>query len=284
MPTARPMLRAELADFLRRRREALSPAAAGLPAGTRRRTPGLRRDEVAGMAHMSANYYERLERGRGPQPSETILAGLADALRLGPDERDYLFRLGGRVAPPAARRADDVDDALLSVLAAVDPTAPAFICDDIATVLAQNDLHVALFGSLAGLPGLAGNMIWRWFSLPQERFVSGPAASFDDTGHGYVADLRAILAQRHDDPAAVSLVADLRATSAEFRDMWDQHRVSAPTCPTVTVEDERVGRLDFTCTVLIGPQSRQRLAVLHAVPGTGTRRRLTRLVDQRHRS
>jgi transcriptional regulator with XRE-family HTH domain len=271
-------LRDELADFLRRRRAALSPAAADLPAGVRRRTPGLRRDEVAHLANMSANYYERLERGCAPQPSPTILAGLADALRLLPEEREYLYRLCGHAAPPPPLNGD-ADHELVAVMAALDATSPAFICDDIATVVAQNPLHVALFGSIAGLAGLKRNMIWRWFCLPHARFAAGPADIIEGTGRGYVADLRRILAQRHHDSTVVALVSDLRERSAEFRELWAEHRVSAPSCPTVSLEDDRVGRLEFWCAVVMSPNSSQRLAIFRAVEGTPTRQRLAGLAS-----
>ena len=87
--------RAELADFLRTRREALQPEDVGLPRGARRRTAGLRREEVAALCGMSADYYSRLEQERGPHPSEQMLAAIARGLRLSLDERDHLFRLAG---------------------------------------------------------------------------------------------------------------------------------------------------------------------------------------------
>ncbi|MBC7269616.1 MAG: helix-turn-helix domain-containing protein [Streptomyces sp.] len=103
----------ELADFLRRRRELLQPSDVGLPAGTRRRTPGLRRHEVAELVGMSPDYYIRLEQARGPQPSPQMLTGLARALRLGVDERDHLFRLAGHEAPPAFGADEHVSPGLL---------------------------------------------------------------------------------------------------------------------------------------------------------------------------
>ncbi|MFG1603886.1 helix-turn-helix transcriptional regulator [Actinoplanes sp. NPDC049265] len=271
--SAWPARQRELADFLRRRRDGLSPGRAGLPDDPRRRTPGLRRDEVARMANMSENYYERLERGRGPQPSATILAGLVRALRLGPDESDYLHHLVGHAAPAAPSPDDRPDAELLPVLNALDAASPAFICTEIATVVTQNELHGALFGDLAGLAGLERNLIWRWFRGPH----GCPEPAAEATGRTYVADLRAVLARHHRDQAAATLVATLRANSAEFRRMWDEHRVSAPSCPTVTVADERVGLLEFACTVAVSPRSGQRLVVFRAVPGTPTTARLARL-------
>src|SRR5689334_23468692 len=92
--------RAGLAEFLRRRRESLQPEDVGLPRGTRRRTSGLRREEVAAICHMSVDYYSRLERERGPHPSEQMVASIAQGLHLSLDERDHLFRLVGHRAPP----------------------------------------------------------------------------------------------------------------------------------------------------------------------------------------
>ncbi|TDB83279.1 XRE family transcriptional regulator, partial [Micromonospora fluostatini] len=92
--------RTGLAEFLRNRREALQPEDVGLPRGQRRRTNGLRREEVATLCHMSTDYYSRLERERGPQPSHRMLAAIAQGLHLTIDERDHLFRLAGHHPPP----------------------------------------------------------------------------------------------------------------------------------------------------------------------------------------
>jgi transcriptional regulator with XRE-family HTH domain len=272
-------MRYELADFLRRRREALSPALAGLRAGERRRTPGLRRDEVAHLANMSTNYYERLEQGRGPQPSAAILAGLARALRLDPDERGYLYRLAGHAAPAVPKRDGFVDIRLLSVMRAVAATTPAFIADDLATIVAQNELHSTLFGQVTGLDGWESNMFWRWFGSGLWRNVLDSPARQEAIGRAYVAYLRVIVAQRDYDAAAVALIDDLRAKSDEFSRMWEEHRVSTSYSSTVSVLDPRVGRLDFDFAIMESARTRQSLHTLHAVPGTSTQLRLTRLVE-----
>src|ERR1700761_1027710 len=120
------MDRPALADFLRRHRENLQPSDVGLPAGARRRTPGLRREDVAARAAMSTDYSPRLEQQRGPQPSEQMLASLARALRLTSDERNYLFLLTGHTAPPLAAAGTHVPPALLRVLDRLDDS-PALI-------------------------------------------------------------------------------------------------------------------------------------------------------------
>ena len=108
--------RVGLAEFLRRRREALQPADVGLGAGQRRRTRGLRREEVATLAGMSVDYYTRLEQQRGPHPSEQMLTALARALHLTLEERDHLYRLAGHSAPDRLSRDDHVSPGMLRII------------------------------------------------------------------------------------------------------------------------------------------------------------------------
>ncbi|MGI8448979.1 MAG: helix-turn-helix domain-containing protein [Streptosporangiaceae bacterium] len=146
------MDRAELADFLRHRREALQPGDVGLPAGARRRTRGLRREEVAALAAMSADYYTRLEQQRGPQPSEQMLASLARALRLTSGERDYLFQMAGHNPPASVSAATHVAPALLRVLDRLADT-PALILSSLGETLVHNRMASALFGDNSGVHG-----------------------------------------------------------------------------------------------------------------------------------
>ena len=279
---ARPSDRVDLGDFLRRRREALRPGDVGLVPGTRRRTPGLRRDEVAALANMSVDYYERLERARGPQPSASLLAGIATALRLTAAERDHLYLLAGQAppvtAPPVSIEVvEAVDPGLQYVLDTMAATTPGYVSDDLSTILAQNPLNVALFGPFAGLPGREANLIWRWFTSPQWRSLLCPLSDEEPTGRSYVADLRATVAQRGHDRASTALVADLRAASAEFARMWDEHEVATLACLTKVVDDEQVGRLDLDCVIILSITSTQRLMLMQPTPGTATAERLARL-------
>ena len=264
----------ELGDFLRRRREALKPESVGLAPSGRRRTPGLRRDEVAELACMSAVYYERIEQGRGPKPSAAVLGGLARALRLTADQREHLYRLAGHVAPTPPEPDDYVDPGLLSVLTAVAHSTPGFISDELGTVVAQNRLNVALFGQFTGRPGYEPNLVWRWFTSPAWRFHLEPEDQHEQTGRAYVADLRTIVARRDHDPAATTLVEDLRKASDEFAAMWDDHEVSALHCATKHINDDRVGRLDLDCVIMLSPLSRQRMLLLRPAPATETAARL----------
>lgn len=266
--------RDELGDFLRRRRESLAPEAVGLRSDGRRRTPGLRRDEVAAMATVSAVYYEQLEQGRGARPSTAVLHGLAGALRLSADERDHLYRLAGRAAPVTGDPAGFVDAGLLSVLTAVECTLPGFISDDLGTVVAQNFLNTALFGSFAHRTGREANLVWQWFTSSTWRFKLEPEEQHEQTSRAYVADLRAITAQREGDTDAAGLVRDLRRASAEFVALWDDHDVSMLHCSTKRVVDDRVGRIDLDCVVVLSPLSRQRMLLLKPVPGSGAEERL----------
>lgn len=272
--------RGELGDFLRRRRESLTPQSVGLPTAGPRRTPGLRRDEVAALANMSAVYYERLEQGRGPTPSAAMVHSIAVALRLSADERQHLYRLTGQAAPAAPEPTGYVDPGLLRVLTAVEHTMPGFISDDLGTVVAQNALNVTLFGRFTGRPGRGANLVWHWFTCPEWRFKLEPEEQHEQTGRAYVADLRTIAAQRDRDADAAALVADLRRVSPEFAGMWDEHEVSALHCSAKRVVDDRVGPLDLDCNVVLSPLSRQRMLLLQPVPGTGTEERLAALVTR----
>ncbi|MEU1030472.1 hypothetical protein ABZ402_17285 [Streptomyces mirabilis] len=158
-------------------------------------------------------------------------------------------------------------------------TTPALICDDLSNVVAQNPLNIALFGTFTDRSGHEKNPTWHWFTSAHWRSALRSASPQEEkaTSLSYVADLRATLAQRGHDPAAATLVADLRSASAEFAEMWDRHRVSTLHCSTKSVFDRQVGRLDLDCVVLAGPLSRQRLLLLQPVPGTPTTDRLNRL-------
>jgi transcriptional regulator with XRE-family HTH domain len=266
------MDRAGLADFLRRRRERLSPGDVGLPPGVRRRTPGLRRDEVAQLAGMSVDYYTRLEQGRGPHPSAPLLASVARALRLTEDERDHVFHLAGQ-APPVRHSSDPhVSPGLLHVLNRLSDT-PAFVVSDLGDVLVQNAMSVAVQGDNASRGGLDRNFPWRWFTDPstRSRFPSEDWARHSRT---HVADLRATAARRRGDADVESLVRKLRAASTEFAALWDEHEVAVRRADSKRLIHPEVGVLDFLCETLISGVGDQILVVLYPRPGTDTREKL----------
>src|SRR5216684_681560 len=157
--------RDDLAAFLRTRRHRLRPADVGLPDAGRRRTPGLRRQEVAQLAGMSVDYYIRLEQARGPHPSRQILAALARALLLTTDEREYLFRVAGESPPPAASPSREISPGIRNLIDSLSET-PAYVVDAKYDVLAWNTLATHFIGDLSGFAESDRNMI-RWlFRMP----------------------------------------------------------------------------------------------------------------------
>jgi len=180
--------RDELAAFLRARRARLSTRDAGLPEVGRRRTPGLRRQEVAQLAGMSIDYYIRLEQGRGPQPSRQVLSALARALMLNGDERDYLFRMGGEAPPQPVRPSRAITPGIRHLLDGM-PATPAYVVDAAYNILAWNPLAVHFIGDLAGHEDR--NMI-RWTFRRSPTDVVWDDEHFVRFTRSTVADLRAV--------------------------------------------------------------------------------------------
>jgi transcriptional regulator with XRE-family HTH domain len=271
---ARILNRAELASFLRNRREALSPDEFGLPIVGRRRTPGLRRDEVADLASISTTYYERLEQQRGPQPSPAVLAAIARSLRLSTEEREHLYLLAGQAPPPRGDQLDGLDAGLVATMESLTATTMALIVDDLGTVLSQNGLSAELFGDLAragrsvGRADYAGNFVWRWFTDRAWRASWAPSHTHDVTASGFVADLRAAAAQRGYDATTARLVGELRSVSDEFARHWDQHGVSRLQPRFELLRHPRAGVLSLECGVVQGQGPGQRLFVFRAAPGS----------------
>ncbi|NMO52418.1 helix-turn-helix transcriptional regulator [Actinoplanes sp. TBRC 11911] len=254
--------RSTLGDFLRRRREGLSPEEAGITALDRRRTPGLRRDEVAERANMSVVYYERLERGRGPMPSPAMLGSIAKALRLNAEESDYMYSLVGQQAPIGDRRDEPAHPDLLAAMDAMAPTVIATITDELATVLVQNAMSTELLGPMAGVEGPGANMLWRWFTEPGWRDWMEPADNHDNTSRYMAAELRATLARRCEDAGALAFLRRLLAASDEFRRIWDDHDVASVRCAYKRIEHPLVGPIELEVTMVLSPMSSQRLVVM----------------------
>jgi transcriptional regulator with XRE-family HTH domain len=266
------MDRPGLADFLRRRRESLRPVDVGLPPGARRRTAGLRREEVAALAGMSTDYYARLEQARGPHPSAPLLTSLARALRLTEDEHAHLFHLADQLPPVRRHAGTHVSPGLLHVLDRLND-APAFVVSDIGDVLVQNAMSVAMMGDRASQTGRGRNFPWAWFTKPVTR-GRFPRADWDQHSRAHVADLRATAARRRGDADVESLVAELRAASAEFAALWDEHEVAVRRVDSKRLIHPEVGELDLLCEILISGVGEQILVVLYPRPGTDARDKL----------
>jgi transcriptional regulator with XRE-family HTH domain len=260
------MDRAALADFLRRRREALRPADVGLPVGARRRALGLRREEVAALAVMSTDYYTRLEQQRGPQPSEQMLASLARALRMTTGERDYLFQIAGHNAPASASMAAHVAPALLRVLDRLSDT-PALIVSNLGETLVQNQMAEALFGDKSGYTGLGRSEIYRWFTDPAER-LRYHEDDRDRQSRAQVANLRAAYGAMGPKSRAGELVRALQKVSTEFAGLWERHEVARRFADHKTLIHPELGPIEVDCQVLLTEDQSQALLVLTAPPRT----------------
>jgi transcriptional regulator with XRE-family HTH domain len=272
------MDRVLLADFLRRRREALQPEDVGLARGARRRTKGLRREEVAMLASMSTDYYTRLEQQRGPQPSPSMLTAISRALRLSLTERDHLYRLAGHIPPRSDVRSDHVAPGMRRVLDRLD--TPAMVTNDLGEVLAQNPLAIALLGdeSRFGPEDLNRSRFYRWFTDPHERAVH-PVEEHDAYSRSYVAVLHLAIGRRRADPRGRALVDRLLRVSPEFASLWGEHDVSwRPGPDRKTFLHPEVGQMELDCETLSAEDDSQILLVYTATPGTESAERL-RLLD-----
>ncbi|WP_127502355.1 helix-turn-helix transcriptional regulator [Actinoplanes solisilvae] len=254
------MQRDDLADFLRRRREAIRPAEVGLTDGPRRRTTGLRREEVAMLAGMSVDYVVRLEQGRSSQPSTQLLGALARALRLSDDQRAHLFHLAGHQPPPAMGTACLARAGLLRMLDLLGDT-PALVLSDLGETLAQNRMSLLLSGDMTGFEGDRRYHVYRWFTDPALRAMH-PADEHDHQARVIVADLRAVAGRRHDDPTVARLVEKLQTESETFRELWTEHEVGVRRADRKTIMHARVGPVLVDCETLVTPDQRQLLLVL----------------------
>ncbi|MDO8382437.1 MAG: helix-turn-helix transcriptional regulator [Microbacterium sp.] len=264
-----------LAEFLRTRREALQPEDVGLTRGARRRTTGLRREEVAALSHMSTDYYSRLEQERGPQPSEHMLASIAQGLHLSLDERDHLFHLAGHTPPARGGGRDHVRPGMLRILDRLDDT-PAEIVTELGETLVQSRMGIALMGDKVSLTGPERSLGFRWFTDPATREFYAPEE------HGflsrmYASGLREITALRGPQSRAAELAAILLERSDEFRTLWAEHEVGLRPHETKHFVHPEVGALELHCQRLVDPAQAQSLMVYTAVPGSESYEKLSLL-------
>jgi transcriptional regulator with XRE-family HTH domain len=264
--------RTGLASFLRHRREALQPEDVGMPRGRRRRTSGLRREEVATLCNMSADYYSRLERERGPQPSQQMLASIAQGLHLSIDERDHLFRLAGHNPPPRGSSSEHISPGLLRILDRLTDT-PAEIVTELGETLRQTPMGVALTGDTTRFTGPARSMGYRWFTDPSARDLYAPEEHAFLT-RMYAAGLRGLVTLRGPDSRAAYLAGLLLDSSEEFRRVWDEHEIGIHPHEVKHFVHPEVGPLELNCQRLIDPGQAHSLMVYTAVPGTESHEKL----------
>jgi len=247
--------RAELAAFLRSRRERISPADAGLPPGPRRRTAGLRREEVAQLSGVGVTWYTWLEQGRPINPSAQVLDAVARTLRLDTQEREHLYRLADPASGPPAPVPDGLLPAEIQQILDGLTTLPASVVNERFDLLAWNAAFAALFPSVAGAPAQDRNTLWLCFTHPG---CCHPYLNRAGQLGRMVAQLRAAYGRHVGEPAWTGFVRRLQAASPEFARMWAEHEVANPASYLKLFRHPAYERLAMTTNSL---------AVL-AVPGT----------------
>ncbi|GAA0367946.1 helix-turn-helix transcriptional regulator [Actinoallomurus spadix] len=263
-----------LAAFLRSRREQIRPEDVGLPRGPRRRTPGLRREEVAQLAHISTDHYSRLEQARGRHPSAQVLRGIARALRLSDQERAHLFSLAGeREEQPGRLPSREVAPATATLLDRL-TDAPALVVDDTCRVLAWNPLAAALFEDFSALRGGDRNILRRLFLHPDR-----DRATYGITDHRRlvttaVSYLRVATTHYPDNAELRSLIAELLAGSAEFARLWNSQELRIEHHSRQVFEHPQVGPIELDFDILTVPDADQQLVIFTAEPGSPSYRNL----------
>jgi len=272
--------RKEIASFLRSRRARLQPEQVGLPRGSRRRTPGLRREEVAALAGVSTEWYTWLEQARDVRASEAVLKRIAAALRLEPGETHHLLTLAGydwngtrNGGPPSAT----LSPALQRLLDELDP-CPAWVFGERWDMLGWNRGAAIIWGDLAAMEGIERNALYQVFMNPRLRQM---LVDWEAHARDMVAKLRHMHARNVDDAWFNELIRVLRERSAEFAAFWGAHDVQLPRDGVKVYDHPTAGRLTFDYTQLDIADERLaalRLIVYVPVPGTGTRERLERFL------
>jgi transcriptional regulator with XRE-family HTH domain len=259
----------ELGRFLRARRALIGPAEVGLPAGSRRRTPGLRREELAALAGVSIDYYTRLERGKETHPSPAVLDSLASALRLEDEEQAFLRELAARAArrQPGSRPVPSraVRPSLRLLLESVRP-CPAYIYSRTNDLLAANPGGLRLHHGIADWPPRQRNTIRYTFLHPVARSLW---ADWEQKAKACVAHLRAVAGSDPDAPDLAALVGELMIKSPDFARLWERYEVRTVGDGQKTFRHPLVGTLTLTHEVMqINRTGSQRLTVYMAEPGT----------------
>ncbi|MFC5261942.1 helix-turn-helix transcriptional regulator [Kribbella qitaiheensis] len=258
-----------LGEYLKVRRERLRPEDVGLPSGSRRRVPGLRREEVALLAGISVEYYLRLEQGRDQHPSEQVLESLARALQLDNDAEIYLKKLANP-AKPARRRPSRPEHVSAGVSGLIDswPTTPALVHGRYMTTLAANSMAIALSPFFA--PGV--NILRAAFLEPEMRELY---RDWDEMTAKAVAYLRSVIVPVMDDPRVMELIGELSLHSDRFRTLWARQDVRQKTSGRTRLNHPQVGELDLHYEKLALPGAPgQMLITYHAEVGSPSHEKL----------
>ncbi|MFJ1457370.1 helix-turn-helix transcriptional regulator [Nocardia sp. N2S4-5] len=264
----------EFGPTVRRWRDRLAPEAVGVSAGRRRRANGLRREELAALAGISADYLTRLEQGRATAPSTQVVESLARALRLADTERDLLYRLAGHAAPGPDVVPSRVTPSVQRLLDRLSHT-PVVVYDATWTLVLANAPYDALMGDTTTWRGLERNAIWRNLTRLPSRVVHTPREQAEHEAR-LVADLRLTVSRYPADGALRRLVADLADGSARFAELWDVEPSPSLAAPSrrKTIDHPAVGRITLDCDTLLVALDDLRISVYTAEPGTEDANRL----------
>jgi transcriptional regulator with XRE-family HTH domain len=270
--------RAELADFLRNKRAAIQPEEVGLPGGGRRRTPGLRREEVAQLSGVGTTWYTWLEQGREVRASLSVLEALADALALTPAERSHLILLGrGEEAVTERAPREEVPPTLVRLIENIG-ASPAYISGRRWDLLAWNRAMTVVFGDPAELPEGRRNSIWAIFNDPRRRKLLG--SHWEEGARNAVARFRADSARLIGDPDFEELIEALKESSPEFRRWWKRHEVARSGMGRKVMRHPTAGKLVFEHAVFrLEETPEQRLILYTPLPVADTPAKMAKLLQ-----
>ena len=254
--------------MVRRWRDRVAPETVGIPAGRRRRATGLRREELAGLAGISADYLTRLEQGRSTAPSAQVVEALAQALRLSDPERDLLYRLAGHTTPGPDVVPSRVTPSVQRLLDRLSYT-PVVVYDATWTLVLANAPFDAVMGETSSWRGIERNAIWRNLLGPGNRVVHTAQEQADHEAR-LIADLRLTASRYPADRTLRRLIAELTAQSPRFAELWDADGPPPHPDPSKQkiVDHPAVGRITLDCDTLFVVGDDLRISVYTAEPGT----------------
>ncbi|MCR6486349.1 helix-turn-helix transcriptional regulator [Amycolatopsis sp. OK19-0408] len=262
----------EFGRTVRRWRDRVAPEAVGVPAGRRRRASGLRREELATLAGISADYLTRLEQGRATAPSAQVVEALARALRVSGPERDLLYRLAGHAAPGPDVVPSRVTPSIQRLLDRLSHT-PVVVYDASWTLVLANAPYNALMGDTTAWRGLERNAVWRNVTRLPSRVVHTPEEQAEHEAR-LVADLRLTTSRYPADHALRRLITELTAGSPRFASLWDAEPPALTDPARRKTINHPVGPITLDCDTLLVTQDDLRITVYTAEPGTEDANRL----------
>ena len=264
----------EFGRTIRRWRDRVVPADVGVPAGNRRRAAGLRREELAALAGISADYLTRLEQGRATSPSAQVVEALARGLRLADAERDLLFQLAGHAAPGIELVPTRITSSVQRLLDRLDNT-PVAVFDATNTLIVANAPYDALMGDTSAARGIERNTVWRHLVGEGSRAIHSPEEQ-EAFEQQLVADLRMTASRYPADRALRQLIKELGAQSPRFVELWESDAFVdlSVTSKHKVIEHPAVGRIALDCDALIVAGDDLRILVYTAEPGTPDAERL----------